>query len=334
MKMSSLTDSCVFILVETQEGRKFTGKRELCDAYRSSRLFPNDSDVECLVDVDSKNVTRAPILRPPPFPHPVANPTERSSSSSPSRKRSLHVDDDVIDIVPKHAKTADSHRVFSPSLAPPPQEIPLKNERDDEVDDSEIIFLANAFDGAADNATLADVSRSTLDLQLPASSALEQSFEELFTQSDIQGVGDSLALTTSSPYSGALNADVAVDASKGLPIPPKTVEKMKALNSMNPEDVLQKDGVGAKVLNSVIYDLSKETYQLCLHLGIESPKDFRSKQLLMDNFEKWFSKNLRHIVHSPIVVKTGRDNSSAIAYCKSIARKYLYSAYKGRNKMS
>ena len=118
-----------------------------------------------------------------------------------------------------------------------------------------------------------------------------------------------------------------------LPIPAKTLEKMKALSAMNAEEVLQKDGVGAKVLNSVIYDLSKETYQLCLHLGIDSPKDFRSKQLLMDNFESWFSKNLRHIVHSPVVVKTGRDNSSAIAYCKSIARKYLYSAYKGR-KMS
>ena len=66
---------------------------------------------------------------------------------------------------------------------------------------------------------------------------------------------------------------------------------MKALSGMNAEDVLQKDGVGAKVLNSVIYDLSKETYQLCLNLGIDSPKDFRSKQLLMDNFESWFFTN-------------------------------------------
>ena len=32
LKLSSLTDASIFLLIETQEGRRFAGKRHLCDA--------------------------------------------------------------------------------------------------------------------------------------------------------------------------------------------------------------------------------------------------------------------------------------------------------------
>ena len=46
MKLSALTDLNVFVLVETQDGRRFSGKRHLCDAYVDGSLTFQGSDVE------------------------------------------------------------------------------------------------------------------------------------------------------------------------------------------------------------------------------------------------------------------------------------------------
>ena len=46
MKLSALTDLNVFVLVETQDGRRFSGKRHLCDAYIDGSLTLQGSDVE------------------------------------------------------------------------------------------------------------------------------------------------------------------------------------------------------------------------------------------------------------------------------------------------
>jgi hypothetical protein len=50
MKLSALTDANIFVLIETQEGRKFSGKRHLCDAYLRGGLGPIGNDVEFEVD--------------------------------------------------------------------------------------------------------------------------------------------------------------------------------------------------------------------------------------------------------------------------------------------
>ena len=206
MKMTSLTDSCVFILVETQDGRKFTGNRRLCESYRNCQMFPKDTDVECLVDVEARNISNAPFQGLSSYSHPPSNHTE-SGSSSPSRKRTHQTDDEIIDVVPKLAKTVDAYQ-SAPILAPFPQDIPFKNERN-EVEDNEIIFLQNTFGSGAGGSALNNGARPTLDLQIPTATSLEQSFEELFTQSDIQGVGESFALTASSPFSAEHNIDTS-----------------------------------------------------------------------------------------------------------------------------
>jgi len=45
-KLASLTDANYFILVETPEGRKFTGKKYLCDAYLQHQLVPRGLEYE------------------------------------------------------------------------------------------------------------------------------------------------------------------------------------------------------------------------------------------------------------------------------------------------
>ena len=46
MKLSAITDANIFVLVETPDGRKISGKRHLCDAYMSGNLTPTGQDVE------------------------------------------------------------------------------------------------------------------------------------------------------------------------------------------------------------------------------------------------------------------------------------------------
>lgn len=50
MKLSALTDANIFVLVESQEGRRYCGKRHLCDAYVASGLSPIGNDVEMEVN--------------------------------------------------------------------------------------------------------------------------------------------------------------------------------------------------------------------------------------------------------------------------------------------
>jgi len=55
LKMASIADISVFLLVETAEGRKFGGKRHLCDSYVGAglRSLSND-DAECSLNLASK----------------------------------------------------------------------------------------------------------------------------------------------------------------------------------------------------------------------------------------------------------------------------------------
>ena len=46
MKLAGLTDANVFLLVESQDGRRFSGKRYLCDAYLNGALLPIGNDAE------------------------------------------------------------------------------------------------------------------------------------------------------------------------------------------------------------------------------------------------------------------------------------------------
>jgi len=50
MKLASLTDANLFILVETKDGRRFAGKPHLCDMYTLGKLAPVGTDLEMEVD--------------------------------------------------------------------------------------------------------------------------------------------------------------------------------------------------------------------------------------------------------------------------------------------
>ena len=224
MKMSSLTDTSVFILVETQEGRKFSGEPHLCNAYRNSQLSPKDTDVECLVDLKSKTISysssRTGSSSSSSFSCSSASlrqPAQSSSAladrtSAPCSRKRPHdpVNDDVVELSTKHSKNNEADEVFS-TPAPLSNQISLKSERDD-VDDNEIIFLQNSVDESAESSAGGRqvLGGSVLDLQLPPSASLETSFESLFTQNDIHDMGESMNFGPMVPC----DVDAPVDGSK------------------------------------------------------------------------------------------------------------------------
>ena len=71
-KLSSLTDANMFLLVENGEGRKFGGKRQLCDAYLQGALMSLGGETEVALNqgADSLNFRLIDGAEPQQPPHP------------------------------------------------------------------------------------------------------------------------------------------------------------------------------------------------------------------------------------------------------------------------
>ena len=169
MKVSSLTDSSLFILVETQEGRKFSGNARLCDAYRNARLLPTDADVECHVDLNSTSVNYSSSTSASSrtkTPSAISILTSKYSSPTavdgpplpPHSRKRTHVPIDVdvlVEPVAKLTRTPERdsfpHATSAAVGSHHGVGLPLKTELT-EADENDIIFLPDAIQGHADHA--------------------------------------------------------------------------------------------------------------------------------------------------------------------------------------
>jgi len=84
MKLASLTDANLFILVETKDGRRFAGKRHLCNQYTSGGLAPVGSDLEMEVDPSVIGLRARYVGSQGTHPNPTTSSSASSSSSSSS----------------------------------------------------------------------------------------------------------------------------------------------------------------------------------------------------------------------------------------------------------
>lgn len=123
MKLASLTDANLFILVETKDGRRFAGKRHLCNLYTSGGLAPIGSDLEMEVDPAVIGL-RARYVG---SPGSQSNPATSSASSSSSTTTST---------IGSQSQTASSTRLSSPTTSsssgcsPSPPKIGAKRASD------------------------------------------------------------------------------------------------------------------------------------------------------------------------------------------------------------
>lgn len=71
LKMASVTDANVFVLIESENKRYFGGKRHLCEAFSIGGLLPQSLDIKMQVDLDSSCLKPQPQLQ-----HELGNTTE------------------------------------------------------------------------------------------------------------------------------------------------------------------------------------------------------------------------------------------------------------------
>jgi len=101
LKLSSLTDAKVFVLVDSSEGRRVAGAPQLCHTYATNGLTPTGSDIEIVLEPNVKTIREQPLF-----------PTELPKSRTPSNVghdgyQTLHT--------PRHSDAEDDVRSVSTS---------------------------------------------------------------------------------------------------------------------------------------------------------------------------------------------------------------------------
>jgi len=145
MKLASLTDANLFILVETKDGRRFAGKRHLCNLYTSGELSPVGSDLEMEVDPSVIGLRARYIGTPgsqssaPNVPSASTSSSCASSSSSSSTTTSAAIG--------SHSPAASSTRPSSPPTSSsgcspsPPKAGAKRSAESDFESDRKKVFL-------------------------------------------------------------------------------------------------------------------------------------------------------------------------------------------------
>lgn len=327
MKLATLTDAGVFLLVESRDGRRFSGKRHLCDAYLEGRLHPTDGDVELEVNpnITSVQERNAVDVKPefdsartnytnPPRPRPSASRKRTSDSYSRSTFAKMPRTGNA-----EGSGWAEAHggaanvvlRGDEPAAqdAAPFSDFPLgaQNEVQPVVDDSpEIIqapHLATTSEMSSDNFRMVDpFSRVVLDEHNGAMVPLSRDL-------------------THSAFA-AHSTDFQLSS-----FPPLNVcnEKVKVLQSLPPSEVFIKGSVGNRLLMSVMYELGRSIAENCRQQGLTSPKDPAARNLLSHLFDAWIGDSLPHLLNSEVKPDQVR---TAAGFLKHLTRMNFYCCFR------
>jgi len=266
LKLASLTDANVFVMVETSEGRRFAGKRHLCDSYVNGGLCPIGHDVEMEVDPNVKGL-RQRVLEPHNFQHrqnhsrfdpsngnsgqvsPFANP-EIFPSTQFIRKRS-HLGSGL--------SNSHSPRSKQPKMtqAEPQTDSVVKEERDIYLDDADL--------SRDDNGDASGLDESALD---PNSQGGDDDVIEAFDDFPARGAdsddhptrqshhSDSMAVTPYGTDSGSAEGydfswmEAWVASSAKIPA-------LRDMSAADPEAFSNPDSPAVKLLNSFFYDCGR-----------------------------------------------------------------------------
>merc|ERR1711962_925076 len=94
LKLSALTETNVFILIESSETRKFGGSPHLCQSFATSLLTPAGNDVQVSLRDFRPNLREIPLAHaplPPPSPsQQQQQPPSHSGFSSPINNNHFH----------------------------------------------------------------------------------------------------------------------------------------------------------------------------------------------------------------------------------------------------
>lgn len=174
LKMISLTNSRIFLLIETEnEGRCYGGQDNLCELYREGRLQPTSEDTELRVD----SSTPSPLLASPPSSGNRANDASGSSETETKKPKKRRIQSDhLIANWPSETKKPklipltlpDSSEDFSDlriDQVGSREAIEIKTEIDPVIVGTEAAVLCNAVEDTSNGATICTTAESKAELK-------------------------------------------------------------------------------------------------------------------------------------------------------------------------
>jgi len=283
LKIQSLTETRVFLLLETQGGndvgRRYCGTRELVDIFEKGRLTLKADDVEVTLDssINSSVVEKPRLSLPQPSEQQQQQQQQRSQQQQPRKRRGAN------EVGEEHDSTTD---------APTPAKR-ANRERNSVVGD----------DGDQD----ADVKKEVVEFVIGDSDDEDE-------QSSFSAIGLGISHSVQQQQWIESSVDDVFGASQFRPSNALSARKLEALQSIeNPTAVFEKGTLENKLLSSILYDYGKE-------LALKCP--FEDVSLASAEVKSYFYGNLEQFLahfHRFTMEKT-TINQSPQSYMRNIAR--------------
>ena len=255
-KLTSLTSTSVFLLIESDGCRRFSGSPQLRDAYLHGALAATPTDKQINVDLNLRVTEEVDIasLRPPAFPNPgvfdpTFHPTRSSSYSSPVPSSSPVVDsrkrNSATSGIPPPAPGPSSSKKVKASM-----EVEVKDEVTDQKPD---VATLPSNEGGKEVATIDDNSDVDSDIEVLDSFFDESSYTGSDgggggggggggngSVSDIFNVGDTLGSHANN--ASFLPGDASTSLIANIPCNQKKVDALRSIQ--DPMRAFQKVGYG------------------------------------------------------------------------------------------
>jgi len=123
LKLASLTDGQLFMMIETSEGRRYAGKEHLCALYQTGGLKPIGSEMKYHLDSYVPSISKELVDPPPP---PSNNSFSHGGESDPRLSNPLSVASSMTRSL-KRRNGGSSSAATSASMASPPKSARLSS---------------------------------------------------------------------------------------------------------------------------------------------------------------------------------------------------------------
>jgi len=277
IKLSSLTDSNIFVLIETQEGRRFCGSKHLSEAYIGNGLSSNHNDIELEVNPTINAVQEKRVIA-------------KRHSPNQSRKRSA-CNDTYYKIAKRKPFVAFSNQLKQTSRTRSKDLENIKLETNENFSNIKVdtgpksfqeIFTETVDEQDLTEMPITSIDNLTNDLlshgdhdKIPV--VPWQSFNNFSKPSLVESNVDLTASEQDQAYKRFLH-HLAEDGRR----------KIEAIQSFGDDKVLfLKGSAPQKILSSLCYSLGKAVSEACIEYGQVDPKSHFTKQMfviLIDRF--------------------------------------------------
>lgn len=281
MKLASLTSASIFVVIETEDARRFTGSPHMMQTYLERNMMPGGRDLQIDVDLGARIVhEHPPAYQQPHFmtTNNGAGPsstelalTTPSTSSAPQQQRPSKPfmkrpavgppggsGDLAPSTPPKRSKSIDS-----PLVTPKIEDQKPEVSADGSVTNPESSSTRTLEDIAGVVTDVVDDDDDDSDIEVLESVSFMESdrIEDSFVNSPASTSNSSALM----PMSAGASADRRLDNQSFVPVDVSQNQmKIDALRSIeNPLLAFQKGSIEFRLLTSVFYDKGKEIGQKC-----------------------------------------------------------------------